>query len=221
MTRKAVLVSLACSMMVLVGLLPIAAGGDHIVAKGAKGPFMSAETWSYTPVENGTYSWRVENFELKWMNILIYDNTSGSPTEIFTERIRFPALNAYPIGIIYTAPVVLTKDGLYEVTAVPNGKRGTYAIVTDPVGPNAAPIASFSVIVDDTVVHVDASASYDVDGVIDSYLWDWGDGTAESGVTAIHTYAAAGTYTITLTAVDNIGCPTECSQQVTVTVPPP
>ncbi|HNS51923.1 MAG TPA: kelch repeat-containing protein [Anaerolineae bacterium] len=40
-----------------------------------------------------------------------------------------------------------------------------------------------------------------------AYAWDWGDGTTGSGNPALHTYAAAGTYTITMTA-------SNCGQQV-------
>ena len=47
-----------------------------------------------------------------------------------------------------------------------------------------------------------------------AYSWDWGDGTTGTGNPAVHTYAAAGTYTVIMTA-------SNCGQQVvqhTVTV---
>jgi PKD repeat protein len=43
-------------------------------------------------------------------------------------------------------------------------------------------------------------------GAIASYSWSWGDGTPESsGVTASHTYAVPGEYTLTLTVRDSYG----------------
>lgn len=50
----------------------------------------------------------------------------------------------------------------------------------------------------------DASRSSDAEGAIAAYLWDFGDGqTAETTTPSIsHTYAAAGTYTITLRVRD-------------------
>jgi PKD repeat protein len=48
-------------------------------------------------------------------------------------------------------------------------------------------------------------ASRDPDGSVVSYLWDFGDGTTASGVTAVHAYAAAGLYTVRLTVTDNDG----------------
>ena len=205
-----------CSLVIVVGFLPLAAGDDHIILKGSKGPRMSEKTWNYTAPENGTYSWKIENFELKWLEILIYDDSSGTPAEIFKERIMFRALNAYPIGIVYTSPAVLDKGHLYEVMAIPNGQKGTYAVITDPLGPNQAPVASFTLIVDRLTVHANASSSYDADGMIQAYLWDWGDGTGTEGVTSAHLYDDWGTYTLKLTVIDNVGCVCEASQQITI-----
>src|SRR4030066_165827 len=54
----------------------------------------------------------------------------------------------------------------------------------------AEPIASFVYSVSYLTVTVDASASYDPDGVVISYAWDWEDGSEWStGVVATHTYA--------------------------------
>jgi hypothetical protein len=37
------------------------------------------------------------------------------------------------------------------------------------------------------------------------YSWDYGDGTHDSGPAVNHTYAAAGTYTVIVTASDSAG----------------
>jgi PKD repeat protein len=51
----------------------------------------------------------------------------------------------------------------------------------------------------------DASSSFDPDGTIVSYEWDFGDGNTDSDVTAIHTYTTAGVYMVRLTVVDDNG----------------
>jgi PKD repeat protein len=51
----------------------------------------------------------------------------------------------------------------------------------------------------------DGSASFDPDGTIVSYDWDFGDGVVAAGPTATHTYAAIGTFTARLTVTDNDG----------------
>ncbi len=52
-------------------------------------------------------------------------------------------------------------------------------------------------------VAFDASASYDPDGTIVSYLWDFGDGINGTGMLVTHAYAMAGTYPVALTVADN------------------
>lgn len=47
--------------------------------------------------------------------------------------------------------------------------------------------------------------SYDLDGTIASYHWDFGDGTIGNGSTPTHTYYSNGTYTVTLNVTDNEG----------------
>lgn len=48
-------------------------------------------------------------------------------------------------------------------------------------------------------------ASYDVDGAIGRYAWDFGDGSGAEGATVTHAYAAPGRYVATLTVTDDSG----------------
>jgi PKD repeat protein len=65
-------------------------------------------------------------------------------------------------------------------------------------------------------VTFNASASYDPDGTIVSYSWDFGDGATGGGVVTTHMYAAGGTYTVKLTATDNEGLNTTVTKEITV-----
>ena len=54
-----------------------------------------------------------------------------------------------------------------------------------------------------------------------TYLWDFGDGTPTSNLSAMsHAFPAAGTYTLTLTVTDGWGDAASTTRQVTVTAPP-
>jgi hypothetical protein len=54
-------------------------------------------------------------------------------------------------------------------------------------------------------IYVDGLDSYDEDGEIASYRWDFGDGLSAGEATAYHVYYDTGTYTITLTVTDDKG----------------
>jgi PKD repeat protein len=57
----------------------------------------------------------------------------------------------------------------------------------------------------DTAIFFDGTGSYDPDGSIATYEWNFGDGNAGNGSEPSHTYNAAGIYNVTLTVTDNNG----------------
>jgi subtilisin family serine protease len=90
---------------------------------------------------------------------------------------------------------------------------------------NDPPVASFTTTCNGLSCTFNGSGSSDVDGTIESYTWDFGEGPVDStsGAIAPHTYSGAGTYDVTLTVTDN-ATPAgsgSTSQSVTVSVPPP
>jgi len=71
------------------------------------------------------------------------------------------------------------------------------------------------------VISFNASDSYDLDGSIASYFWDFGDGTNTTGVTANHTYIDNGVYIVTLTVTDDRGATDSTNATKTVLNRPP
>ena len=69
-------------------------------------------------------------------------------------------------------------------------------------------------------VAFDASGSFDPDGQIVSYSWNFGDGATGSGITATHAYTNPGTYTVRLTVRDNQGATDNTTRSITVTEHP-
>ncbi|MEW6070515.1 MAG: PKD domain-containing protein, partial [Candidatus Thermoplasmatota archaeon] len=68
-----------------------------------------------------------------------------------------------------------------------------------------------------TYVTFDGSKSYDIDGVIINYTWDFGDGSVGYGVNCAYVYTTPGTYTVTLTVKDDDGATNSDICIVTVT----
>lgn len=92
-----------------------------------------------------------------------------------------------------------------------------------------APVASFTWTpeppTEGDIVTFDASASYDPDGgLIVNYAWDFGDSTPifdTANPVTTHAYAAAGTYTVTLTVTDDEAETGTTTDMITVVPPPP
>lgn len=126
-----------------------------------------------------------------------------------------------PSGTGATATHDYAEAGTYSVTLTVTDSRGVSGAVTHDVtvlAANAEPTASFTSTVDGMSVAVNGLGSDDSDGTIESYAWDWGDGTtAASGATASHTYATQGSHTITLTVTDDRGATATTTRDVSTT----
>ncbi len=84
---------------------------------------------------------------------------------------------------------------------------------------NQPPTASFSTSATGLTMAADGTGSFDPDGTIASYAWDFGDSTTGTGATTSHKYAAAGTYTVTLRVTDNIGASNSTTRSVSIVDP--
>lgn len=66
-------------------------------------------------------------------------------------------------------------------------------------------------------VSFSAQSSFDTDGSIVQFQWDYGDGWMGDGVTSLHTYTLPGVYTVTLTVTDDKGAVAHAIIQIEVT----
>ena len=111
--------------------------------------------------------------------------------------------------------------GTWAVTLTVTDNEGSSSSVTNNVtvtAPNVPPVAIISHVINDLTVTV-FDSSTDSDGFIASQSWDFGDGYVSAGAIAQRTYAASGTYTITLVTVDDDGASDTASITVTVAAP--
>lgn len=119
--------------------------------------------------------------------------------------------SAYAIGSVGGSEYDVGAGGTLALKSQSDFVAGLHPFAM-ALTPDQGPVASFlaTVAAPGAASHFDASASTDPDGTIARYDWDFGDGVALSngGPSPTHTYAAAGTYTVRLTATDNIGCST-------------
>ena len=69
-------------------------------------------------------------------------------------------------------------------------------------------------------VNFSGQNSTDADGIISSYQWSFGTGDSAAGINSSYTYTAAGTYTATLTVIDNEGLAGTSTVTITVAAAP-
>ena len=128
----------------------------------------------------------------------------------------------------FTATTVRTFTVTLTVTDNSGGRAtSTQSIEVLPAGSTGSnpPTARFSATPSygnsPLTVQFDASLSYDADGTISVYAWDFGDGTTGAGKTISHTFTALATtnITVTLTVMDNTGSTGSTSLVVTAMVP--
>ena len=122
-----------------------------------------------------------------------------------------------------------TINGTYVVTLTVRDNDGatksTQRVITvNAVGVNTPPVANFVYSPSSphagSKVTFDASSSYDDDGLIELYSWDWdSDGTYEehsTKPTAFHTWYEEGEYMVTLRVQDNNGTTNTFTKIITV-----
>ena len=101
------------------------------------------------------------------------------------------------------------KPGRYNVTYTlileDNGKYVNGTVTKQIIVQNRCPVAKFYWIKTNTTILFNASFSYDLDGSIVNYTWDFGDGSVAYGKVVTHAYAEDGTYNVTLTIKDDYG----------------
>jgi murein DD-endopeptidase MepM/ murein hydrolase activator NlpD/PKD repeat protein len=83
--------------------------------------------------------------------------------------------------------------------------------------PNQSPAADMSWSCQGFNCDFNGQPSIDPDGSIVSYDWDFGDGNNAAGIAPSNSYAAAGSYQVTLTVTDNDGASNNVIETVSVT----
>jgi PKD repeat protein len=133
-----------------------------------------------------------------------WDFGDGATATGATSSHTYATAGTYSVALTVTDPGGLTATTSRSVTVAP---------------PNQPPTAAFTSSSSNLTATLDASTSSDPEGGTLSYAWNYGDGTTGTGATPSHTYAAAGTFTVTLTVTDPGALTNAVSHTVTVTAP--
>ena len=113
-----------------------------------------------------------------------------------------------------------TEGAIYQAMAYISCEGTSSLPKSCLISTNRFPIAaiSFSPAAAWTGLNVtfDASASYDPDGNIAAFIWEFGDFSSFEGALVNHSYAVPGNYTVTLTVVDEKGAEGRATARIEV-----
>ena len=159
----------------------------------------------------------------------------GDPAKFIA--VRRPTAGAYRLSVIGTGDgpatfTISTRNGktktvleTFSGTVTAGSVLKYEARLVGPGTPSVTRVTNFTPEaktrdlvrgVPGTPIDFDGSRSFDIDGSIVSYSWDFGDSATAVGSRVSHAYAAPGTYTATLTVTDNQGATGSATTTVTI-----
>ncbi|MGP9800947.1 S8 family serine peptidase [Rheinheimera sp. NSM] len=144
----------------------------------------------------------------------LHNRTGGSEDDLI-QNWQLDSFNGESMQGDWT---LLVSDNAGLDTGTLNSWDLTLTALSDdgtPPGP-VAPIADFSFVTSGLSVSF-SDMSTDADNDISSWSWDFGDGNVSADAIPTHSYAAAGSYNVSLTTTDATGLSDTAEQTVTVT----
>jgi PKD repeat protein len=143
--------------------------------------------------------------------------TAASGLQIFIDGVLRGSVRMQVVNLASDAPLTI---GAKAVEGSDNDQflgvlDDVFMTVLDntPVPVNTAPVARFTSSCVDQVCSFDATTSTDDGPFTDA--WDFGDGTTDTTVNPVHTYAELGDHVVTLTLTDGAGLTNSLTQTVT------
>lgn len=136
-----------------------------------------------------------------------WDFGTGNPADtsvLFEPTFNYPSLGTYPITLIAQKGTLCADTAYYTL------------VVSDLLGNFSLP---------DTVCIGETAAFNDLsvpafNGVVDQWLWDFGDGQTSNLQNPTHSYTVSGLQTVTLTVGTDVGCEDVVVEDIYVKIPP-
>ncbi len=129
----------------------------------------------------------------------------GGTSTVANPTHTYAAAGTYSVSLTVTDNLGATGSNSTTATISSGANQPPVANANGPYSGTAGTAVSFSSV-----------GSSDPDGSIASYSWNFGDGGTSTAANPTHTYAAAGTYNVSLTVTDNLGATGSNSTTATI-----
>lgn len=158
-------------------------------------------------------SFQIDNPETgTWRSEIIGTGSGTYDVDVVTVNSGIPTKHLTLNGAIATGQRIKHQIK-YELSAAP------VVTAVDNFTPEAEPGGSRSARAGQNLIF-DGKRSWDADGTVTGWSWDFGDGATGSGSRLTHAFATTGEYEVKLTVTDNLGATSTKSLQVAVTPKP-
>jgi parallel beta-helix repeat protein len=119
------------------------------------------------------------------------------------EKKTIPMDKNTNIGENYYEKIIIPQESLDKLYCViyANDTSGNIADTKNPTAQTDGPY--IGVVAEEVIFN--ASSSFDLDGNITEYMWEFGDGTKDYGIRSSHVYSSIGNYSVSLTVTDDEG----------------
>lgn len=163
--------------------------------------------WFSEPMNSSTVVWTIDPDPGCWNESWWSDDT----VLILSHCNPFAENTWHTVHVIYGE----SKLG-HQLVPGPVPNPWSFLTISGDTPPVAIALPEFQQVEVGEVAWFSGNASYDPDGYIVSYDWDFGDGSTAEGAFVTHVYESPENYTVTMTVVDNDGLSDSDSVVVTV-----
>jgi PKD repeat protein len=178
------------------------------------------DTPAWRPMAAGVNDRPVASFTVMCSGVTCTFDASASADSDGTIAVYAWHFGDGATGLGASASHTFAGGSTYTVQLIVMDAAGALGSVSQSVNLNQPPIVSFTSTCNGLTCTFDGSASFDPDGTIAMYRWNFGDGKDGVAQPVSHTYAAAGTYTVMLTVTDTAYGTGTQSQTITLKNPP-
>jgi PKD repeat protein len=144
---------------------------------------------------------------VNWPTLFVATANSGAPIARMNVLMDGQPIFATDRGVVNTTVKIMTGSHQITVEAVDAAgatSQASISVVAEPDDAPPVPVITMRQLSDTTVLACGAQ-SHDPDGFVNMYHWQFSDGATFGTPAAVHTFAAPGSFSVTLTVTDQFG----------------